>query len=377
MLYKIALTQIHSFTPEILRQFADDGIDARMLIEHPEDALGRIVESARVPLLKRIRAQRGKALEKAQHEMEFATAKGIRILAAGDDDYPLRLSACAEAPGLLYYRGNADLNASCIIAVVGTRRATDYGRMVVQRILGEMAERIPQLLVVSGLAYGIDIAAHRAALTHNLPTVGVVAHGLDTMYPAAHRNDAATMTQQGGVITEYVSGTRPFAMNFLRRNRIIAALADATLVVESAAHGGALATARLADSYGRTVMAIPGRVTDRMSEGCNRLIFRRMAAAVSSADDIINIMEWQRFTTNPQKKAEPDLFAQTERREALPPEQRNIIAALENTDGLPLFELQKRTALEAKILTAALVTMEINGIIQRMPSGNYHFLGDF
>ncbi len=376
MLYKIALTQIHPFTPETLRKFADDGIDARMLIEHPEEALGGMVESARVPLLKRIREQRGKALEKAQREIDFATAKGIRILAAGDDDYPLRLSACADAPSILYYRGNADLNAPCVIAIVGTRRATDYGYMAVQRIVAEMAESIPQLLVVSGLAYGIDIAAHRAALSHDLPTVGVVAHGMDTIYPAAHRNDAATMTRQGGVITEYVSGTRPFAMNFLRRNRIIAALADATLVVESAAHGGALATARLADSYGRTVMAIPGRLTDRMSEGCNRLIFRRLATSVSSADDIINLMEWQRFTSN-RKEAEPDLFAQTERREALPPEQRNIIAALENTDGLPLFELQKRTALEAKILTAALVTMEINGIIQKMPSGTYHFLGDF
>ena len=376
MLYKIALTQIHPFTPETLRKFADDGIDARMLIEHPEEALGGMVESARVPLLKRIREQRGKALEKAQREIDFATAKGIRILAAGDDDYPLRLSACADAPSILYYRGTADLNAPCVIAIVGTRRATDYGHMAVQRIVAEMAESIPQLLVVSGLAYGIDIAAHRAALSHDLPTVGVVAHGMDTIYPAAHRNDAATMTRQGGVITEYVSGTRPFAMNFLRRNRIIAALADATLVVESAAHGGALATARLADSYGRTVMAIPGRLTDRMSEGCNRLIFRRLATSVSSADDIINLMEWQRFTAN-RKEAEPDLFAQTERREALPPEQRNIIAALENTDGLPLFELQKRTALEAKILTAALVTMEINGIIQKMPSGTYHFLGDF
>ena len=376
MLYKIALTQIHPFTPETLRKFADDGIDARMLIEHPEEALGGMVESARVPLLKRSREQRGKALEKAQREIDFATAKGIRILAAGDDDYPLRLSACADAPSILYYRGNADLNAPCVIAIVGTRRATDYGHMAVQRIVAEMAESIPQLLVVSGLAYGIDIAAHRAALSHDLPTVGVVAHGMDTIYPAAHRNDAATMTRQGGVITEYVSGTRPFAMNFLRRNRIIAALADATLVVESAAHGGALATARLADSYGRTVMAIPGRLTDRMSEGCNRLIFRRLATSVSSADDIINLMEWQRFTAN-RKEAEPDLFAQTERREALPPEQRNIIAALENTDGLPLFELQKRTALEAKILTAALVTMEINGIIQKMPSGTYHFLGDF
>ena len=376
MLYKIALTQIHPFTPETLRKFADDGIDARMLIEHPEEALGGMVESARVPLLKRIREQRGKALEKAQREIDFATAKGIRILAAGDDDYPLRLSACADAPSILYYRGNADLNAPCVIAIVGTRRATDYGHMAVQRIVAEMAESIPQLLVVSGMAYGIDIAAHRAALSHDLPTVGVVAHGMDTIYPAAHRNDAATMTRQGGVITEYVSGTRPFAMNFLRRNRIIAALADATLVVESAAHGGALATARLADSYGRTVMAIPGRLTDRMSEGCNRLTFRRLATSVSSADDIINLMEWQRFTAN-RKEAEPDLFAQTERREALPPEQRNIIAALENTDGLPLFELQKRTALEAKILTAALVTMEINGIIQKMPSGTYHFLGDF
>ena len=374
MLYQIALTQISHLSPETIQKMMEDGIVPRMLIEHPEEALSQQAESVRVPLVKQIREQRDEALAKAQRELEFAKQKSVRILTPADADYPMRLSACVDAPSVLYYRGNADLNAPCVLAVVGTRRATDYGMLTCRRIVAELSQRIPHLLIVSGLAYGIDVTAHRASLANGLPTVGVVAHGIDTIYPAAHRNDAAAMTRNGGVITEYVSGTRAHAMNFLRRNRIIAGMADATLIVESAARGGALATARLADSYGRAVMAVPGRTTDKMSEGCNHLIFRRLASCVTSADNIINIMEWQRFTTDSTKTTEPDLFAQTDRRECLPREQRCILEVLEQSDGMNLFDLQKATALLAKDLTAALITLEIGGMVQKLPSGAYHLL---
>ena len=181
------------------------------------------------------------------------------------------------------------------------------------------------------------------------------------------------MQAHGGVLTEYASGTAVHAGNFLRRNRIIAGLADATLVVESAVRGGALATARLADNYGRTVLAVPGRITDTFSEGCNRLIFRRCATSISSADDIIDVMEWQRFTDDARRPVEADLFAQTEDAACLTPERRKVVEALRQSDGMSLYDLQKTTGLPPYILNRELVEMEINGEVRKMPSGVYYW----
>lgn len=374
MLYKIALTLIDHFTPEAIYRMYNAGLDAEALLTDPEAALRDELESVRVPLVKQIKEHRNKALDLARREMAYCKKEGIRVIAMGDDAYPRRLTGCTDAPSVLYLRGNADFNAPCVLAVVGTRRATDYGILSCQRLLADLGKRIPNLLVVSGLAYGIDITAHRTALAHHLSTVGVVAHGQDTLYPASHHAEALEMQRQGGVVTEYVSGTVAHAGNFLRRNRIIAGLADATLVVESAIRGGALATARLADNYGRSVMAVPGRITDAASAGCNHLIFRRTASSISSADDVINLMEWHRFTADARKPAELDLFAQTEPQECMPPENRKVAEALRTSDGQSLFGLQKLTGLPPHVLNRVLVEMEINGEVRKMPSGLYHWI---
>lgn len=374
MLYKIALTLIERFTPEAIRRMYDAGIDAQRLLTNPEEVLAQEVESVRVPLVKQIRECRNRALDLARREMAYCQKEGIRIVCMGDKDYPYRLTGCVDSPSVLYLRGQVDLNAACVLAVVGTRRATDYGRMVTERLLSDLGRRIPNLLVVSGLAYGIDIAAHRTALQRHLPTVGVVAHGQDTLYPASHQPEARAMQENGGVLTEYVSGTVSHAGNFLRRNRIIAGLADATLVVESAVRGGALATARLADNYGRAVFAVPGRITDAASEGCNHLIFRHRATSISSADDIIAAMEWQRFTNEVPSSTEPDLFAQTEDVECMPPERRKVMESLRSADGMTLFDLQKTTGFPPYILNRVLVEMEINGEVRKMPSGMFYWI---
>jgi len=231
---------------------------------------------------------------RAEEEERWCNDHGIKMLCIDDADYPSRLKHCADAPLVLYVRGDANLNASHAIDIVGTRQCTPYGRDVISKIIGDLATLCPGITINSGLAYGVDIAAHRAALQHRLPTVGVVAHGHDTLYPALHKKEASEMINNGGaVITEYPRGTRPEARNFLQRNRIIAGISDATIVIESASHGGGLVTARIALDYGREVFAVPGPVNAEYSKGCNNLIRDNKAQLITSAQDIVNVMGWQ------------------------------------------------------------------------------------
>ncbi len=213
-------------------------------------------------------------LDKADEEIDWIGNNGIQILFYLDEDYPERLKQCEDAPVILYIRGNARYNRSKIVSIVGTRTPTDYGRSVTRELVDELAVRYPDVLIVSGLAYGIDICAHRSALRNNLATVAVLGHGFSYLYPSAHRETAAQIIHKGALVTEFLHGDKPESVNFVRRNRIIAGLADATVVVESDEQGGALITADIANSYNRDVFAIPGRVTDKFSTGCNRLIRR-------------------------------------------------------------------------------------------------------
>lgn len=232
------------------------------------------------------------ALRRAEQEAQFISEHRIRLYALTDPDYPWRLRECPDPPVAIYYRGCADLNAQKVIGIVGTRRATDYGRRLTEELIQGLAASYPDLLVVSGLAYGIDICAHRFALQKDLPTVGVMAHGMDNLYPAAHRETAVRMIAQGGLLTDYPSETPPMPENFLKRNRLIAALSDAVVVVESSERGGALSTANFAFVYSRDVFAFPGRVGDEHSAGCNRLIQRNKAALINSSHDLIHAMMW-------------------------------------------------------------------------------------
>ena len=233
-------------------------------------------------------------LKRADEEMRFAQDNNISIITLADDAYPQRLKACFDAPLALFFKGNANLNAKHCISIVGTRKATPYAADCITQLTARLKQLCPDILIVSGLAYGVDIMAHRQAIDHALPTVAVLAHGLDTLYPSRHRKEATLMMQNGGLLTEYFSQSKIDKRNFLQRNRIVAGMSAATLLVESAEHGGGLVTCRLAQSYQHDVFAFPGSINNPYSVGCNRLIRDNMAGLVTSAEDILKAMAWER-----------------------------------------------------------------------------------
>lgn len=232
-------------------------------------------------------------LKRADEEMRFAQDNNISIITLADEAYPQRLKECDDAPLALFFKGNANLNAKHCISIVGTRKATPYAADCIAQITARLKQLCPDILIVSGLAYGVDIMAHRQAIDHALPTVAVLAHGLDTLYPSRHRKEATLMMQNGGLLTEYFSQSKIDKRNFLQRNRIVAGMSAATLLVESAEHGGGLVTCRLAQSYQRDVFAIPGNINNPYSVGCNRLIRDNVAGLVTSAEDILKAMSWE------------------------------------------------------------------------------------
>lgn len=306
--------------------------------------------------------RRAEVLMRAEKEMAFIEKNKIRLYLITGEDYPGRLKKCQDAPVVFYYRGEADLNAGKVISIVGTRQMTDYGQKMTERVVTEMAERLPGLLVVSGLAYGVDVCAHRCALKNKLPTVGVLAHGLDHLYPAVHRNTAAAMLEHGGLLTDFRSGTTPDRENFLQRNRLIAGLSDATLVIESAERGGSLVTADIAFSYGRDVYAFPGRVTDTYSAGCNRLIQMNKAGSISSAKDLMMSLCWEA-----KGKA-------SSQQSPLPFPNRPdhpVIRLLAEKGELHVNQLALEMNLPIHKLTPQLFKLEMDGYIKTIPGGVY------
>lgn len=307
------------------------------------------------------------AFRQAAEEVRFAEAHGIACLTYNDPAYPSRLRECRDAPIILFFQGETDLNARHIISVVGTRRSTDYGHQFCENFMRDLAQLLPDTLVVSGLAYGTDIHAHRAAMQAGLPTVAVLAHGLDRIYPPEHRQCALKMREHGGLLTEYPQNTRPERFNFVARNRIVAGLADATIVVESADHGGALITANIANDYNRDCFALPGRVTDPQSVGCNRLIRDDRATLIRSAKDLVDCMLWTPATQQPEhpQPVQGSLFPE------LSPEQQVIVNTLSKYEGgLDISNLSVRTNLSVPRLYGILMEMEIAGIVRNKAGGN-------
>ncbi|MDO4212301.1 MAG: DNA-processing protein DprA [Bacteroidales bacterium] len=351
---------------------------AEAIVMHPEEALKNANENYRWKSINAIAKYRDEALKRAEEEMEFCRQHKISVLPITAEDYPARLRDCPDAPVVIFYRGTANLNAKHVVAVVGTRKISEYGKQLCARFTERLAELLPDTLVVSGLAYGVDIHVHRGCMEHSLPTVGVVAHGLDQIYPATHRNDAKRMLQNGGILTEYVRGTRPLQGNFLRRNRIVAGMADATIVVESAEHGGSLVTARIARSYDRAVFACPGRVNDPYSIGCNNLILNAKAMMMLSAEDVVKELGWWQdsvpYLSHPQQL---DLFGNEppqrggQKFAALTPEQQLLAETLEGTDGLNTAMLAEKTHMAAADINAILFDMELSGIVKVLPGGFY------
>lgn len=302
-------------------------------------------------------------LKRADQELEYLQKNNLQILAYTDKTYSYRLKECADAPIVLYANGNIDLNKGRFISFVGTRNITDYGRTVCESIIEELAQTITDVIIVSGLAYGVDITAHKASIKQNIPTIGVVAHGLDRIYPSAHTSIAAKMAETGAIITEYPTKTEPDKPNFVQRNRIIAGLCDATVIIESAAKGGSLLTAEAANLYNRDVFAIPGRIGDSKSAGCNNLIRQNKAALIESATDIINAMGWQPALTR--QHVQPTLFND------LTENEQSVIALLRQHDSLQINQLTIKLKQPVEKLFPLLIELEFKGYIRCLPGSMY------
>ncbi|MFV0590697.1 MAG: DNA-processing protein DprA [Draconibacterium sp.] len=309
------------------------------------------------------RIRNTKALERAEKELEYIQKHKIRTAFYTDHGYPRRLKNCIDSPILIYYKGNFQLDEQRVISIVGTRNATEYGKRVIDDLVGAFAERNYQILVVSGLAYGIDIHAHRAAFKNNIPTVGVVAHGLDRLYPSLHRETARSMLENGGLLTDFPSGTKIDPQNFLKRNRIIAGLSDATIVVESAEKGGALVTADIASSYNRDVFAFPGRSGDTYSKGCNQLIRNNGATLIEGIEDLEYFMGWE---TQAKKDAvQSSLFIE------LNPEEQKVVDLLVKEKELFIDQISAEVQLPVSRVSAMLLNLEFKNVIQALPGKMY------
>jgi DNA processing protein len=304
------------------------------------------------------------AFARAEREMTFIQKNRITCLTLSDANYPFRLKECEDAPAVLFFRGNTDLNAPHIICMVGTRQATDYGKQFCSDFIHGLHELCPDTLVVSGLAYGIDISSHRAALANDISTIGVLAHGLDRIYPQVHRKTAIEMLESGGLLTEYISGIGPERYNFVARNRIVAGMSDATIVVESAEKGGSLITAKLATGYGRECFAVPGRITDPISQGCNRLIREQEASLITSAEDFVNAIGWN-TTGKVQPAVQRELFPE------LTADEEQVVNLLRTSGETHINTLAAETNIPVYKLSALLFELEMKGVVRALVGGMY------
>lgn len=302
-------------------------------------------------------------LESAEKEAEYVTKNNIRTYFYLDNDYPFRLRQCDDSPVVFFFNGNCNLDAPKILSVVGTRNATGHGRELCDKIIGGLAAGHPDLIIVSGLAYGIDIASHKAALANNLQTIGVLAHGFKTTYPAIHASTAKTMTGKGGLITDFLSDALPERNNFLKRNRIIAGMADATLVVESGITGGALVTADIANSYNRDVFAVPGRPGDQWSAGCNSLIRSNKAILAECSDDIEYFLGWKPEKSRP--AIQRTLFADLDESE------KQIFELLSKEGDLTIDTICRSLDIPVHKLSSMLLQMEFKGLLRCSPGNLY------
>lgn len=308
-------------------------------------------------------------LNRAEAEVEWASKHGVDIIIDTDARYPSRLRECEDAPLLIFAKGNVELNPLRAVSIVGTRHATAYGRALCHEFVSALAGLCPGVLVVSGLAYGIDIEAHRAALDAGLPTVAVLAHGLDRLYPAVHRQTADRMMFDGGLLTEYRTGTNPDRQNFVCRNRIVAGLTDATIVVESAVRGGALITASLAMDYGRDCFAFPGRVGDEYSAGCNRFISDNRAGLIVSAEDFVKKMMWDNdITPGAARNVQRNLFVE------LTPDEQRVVDVLRDKGDMQLNDLVLATAMPVNMLSTIMFGLEMSGVVRVMAGNVYQLL---
>jgi DNA processing protein len=305
----------------------------------------------------------GKYLAEAEAEFTRMEKSGISFIYYKDPEYPWRLKNCEDGPLFLFYRGKPDFHRVRMLSVVGTRNASRYGKEACRSIVASLASGFPDLVIVSGLAYGIDVEAHRSALDYGLDTFAVMAHGLNTVYPYSHRKIASRILDHGGLLTDFHSQVKPERNNFLRRNRIIAGITEATLVIESGLKGGALITADIASSYNREVLALPGRAGDQSSAGCNALIKNNIAALIENSEDIERILNWETHLprTDPQYTITEPLTAM----------EMKIMDAISGNPGISQELLCERTGINLPTLISQLLQMELKNWITVLPGNQY------
>lgn len=312
--------------------------------------------------------EKAAVMARAEKEWEWVQAHDIRVLTQDDEAYPYRLRNCPDRPFLLYTKGHVCPSEGHIVSIVGTRRPTERGKELTAALVRGLADRLEHVTIVSGGAYGIDIAAHRAALEAGIPTIIVPAHGLDRIYPVTHRPEAVASLTKGGLLTEYPSGTEPIQSNFVRRNRIVAGLADAVVVVESHARGGSLITARMANDYGKPIFAFPGRPNDPASEGCNDLIRGGRARLITGADHLIEAMEWK-TRKSASEGMQTSLIGLMDN---LTKEQQIILAKLQEAEeGMHINLIVMETGLAYGEVASELTMLEIEGFVRALPGGVY------
>jgi DNA processing protein len=359
LVYQVALTLV----PHI------GCVQAKILLSHFGDApaifRAKKTDLEKIEGIGTIRAQSIKTFglfSEAEKESAFIEKYAIQPLFLNDKKYPQRLLNCYDPPSMLYYKGHADLNSSRIIAVIGTRNNSDYGKQVTEKLVKDLSAR--HVLVVSGLAFGIDAIAHKAALKNHLSTIGVLGHGLDKIYPQEHAGLAREMITEGGLLTEFRSNTKPDKHHFPIRNRIVAGMADAVIVVETGIKGGSMITAELANGYNKDVFAFPGKTTDTKSAGCNQLIKNNKAVLLTDAGQMAELMGWEEETKAKTKK-QKELFIE------LNDNEKKIIAILDEKDKVHIDELNTKSGLSNSTIAATILGLELQNLIISLPGKLY------
>lgn len=358
LFYQIALTQVKGVGPSIAKRLINKAGSARKVFK---SSLRELVKQSAVSENKIKAIQRFNNFERVEKELTFIEKHNISTRFFKDESYPFRLKYCNDAPILLFGIGNINWNPKRCLSIVGTRKSSFYGETQVKKIIEELS--LTGVTIVSGMAYGIDINAHRATLKNDLPGIAVVAHGLDRLYPSSHKETLKKMLNNGGMISEFVSGTIPDRENFPKRNRIIAGLSDATLVIESASRGGSMITAEIAASYNRDVFALPGNIGSRLSEGCNYLIHTQKAGLIRNAADIIKIMNWKENKSS--KQVQRTLFVDVSN------EEQKLLQLLNEKGALGIDEISITCSFTMSKTAVLLLNLECNSLVVGLPGKIY------
>ncbi|RMG82046.1 MAG: DNA-protecting protein DprA [Bacteroidetes bacterium] len=362
LFYLIALSQIKGIGPAACRKLVQHFGNARNVFDNPDEVMTNFNFAYDVVSDIKNRTH----FARASQELDFIAKNNVSFLLFFEDDFPYRLNACSDAPPFLFYKGKNVFNPKYSIAVVGTRRATEYGLWATENIIDGLKNYPVQ--IISGLAFGIDICAHNQSIKNQMSTLGVVAHGLNRIYPWQHAETAEKMQQNGAVVTEFLSGTEPERENFPKRNRIISGMADGVLVVESSEKGGSLITAELAWSYNREVMAVPGSIFSDTSKGCNKLISRNKAMLVTSAEDIVEYMNFKPLETHENTSAQLQIFGE------LTEEEQTVVNAFPVNSEIFIDEIGEKTGFSPSKTAAILLNLELNGIVKSLPGKRYRLI---